>query len=260
MCRPVFFGYEVFGKISKTRINRVCERKSILSPSVEKTDRMKEGLVVNRKNFVAAIVLVSFMVSTVLCWAAENKEVLRDACKKHDEQFEYPEAIDTCSRAIKLDANYFDAYFWRGVAYVATRQYDRAIDDFTQVLSLNPKDVQALSNRGLVYRRLKQFDKAIADLNMAVEIDPTYAEGWLSRGTVFAQLDQWNDAMLDYTEGIRLSPQNYTAYHNRGIAYGQMGQKPEAINDFRTYLRLAPTGDLLRASVEHRIKTLEEEP
>jgi tetratricopeptide (TPR) repeat protein len=203
------------------------------------------------------ILLILFYMPMVVR-AAESKEYLTDQCRKQSMQYEYPEAIESCGKAIKMDAKNIDAYFWRGVAFVATRQYDKAIEDFSQVLAMNPKDVQALSNRGLVYRRLKQYDKAMADLNLAIETDPAYAEGWLSRGTVFAQMDQWNDAVLDYSEGIKLTPQNYTAYHNRGIAYEQMGKKSEAINDFRIFLQLAPPKDHLRASVEQRIKTLEE--
>ena len=75
---------------------------------------------------------------------------------------------------------------------------------------------------------------------------------------MFAQLDQWNDAVLDYSRGIELAPQNHTAYHNRGIAYEQLGNREAALSDFRTFLRLAPPSDLLRPSVEHRIKTLAE--
>ena len=206
--------------------------------------------------FLPLLLITLFM--PMAAQAAESKEYLTEQCRKHSTQYEYPEAIESCSKAIKMDAKNTDAYFWRGVALVATRQYDKAIEDFNQVLALNPKDVQALSNRGLVFRRLKQYDKALADLNAAIETDPSYAEGWLSRGTVFAQMDQWNDAVLDYSEGIRLNPQNYTAYHNRGIAYEQMGKKAEAVSDFRAFLRLAPPGDHLRASVEQRIKTLEE--
>lgn len=190
--------------------------------------------------------------------AAETKEALTEQCRKHTEKFKYLEAIDACGKAIGLDGKYADAYFWRGVALVATRQYDRALADFTQVITLNPNDVQALSNRGLVYRRLKQYELALKDLNQAIEIDPAYAPGWLSRGTVFAQLDQWSDAILDYSKGIELDPKNHTAYHNRGIAYEQAGQIAEALSDFRIFLKLAPSNDLLRPSVEHRIKTLEE--
>ena len=109
--------------------------------------------------------------------AAPTKEALTEQCRKHTEKFEYPEAIDACGKAIGLDGKYADAYFWRGIALVATRQYDKALADFTQVIALSPTDVQALSNRGLVYRRLKQFDLALKDLNQAIEIDPAYAPG-----------------------------------------------------------------------------------
>lgn len=226
---------------------------------LSRADRILRGCeFVDMKRFSAVVFLFFIVLSPVLCWAAESKEVLNDKCEKYSKQYMYPEAIDSCSQAIKLDAKLIDSYFWRGVAYAATREYDKALSDFTQVLALNPKDVQALNARGLVYRRLKQYDKALADINTAIELDPAYAEGWLNRGTVFAQMDQWNNAILDYTEGIRLAPQLYTAYHNRGIAYEQAGKKIDAINDFQTYLRLAPVGDHMRASVEQRIKAMEE--
>ena len=155
-----------------------------------------------RKLIAAVLLMILWALSGMsdpVCMA-ESKEALLEQCRKHTEKFEYPEAVETCSKLISRDPKYTDAYFWRGVALVASREYDRAIADFTQVISLNPNDVQALSNRGLAYRRMKQYDQALRDLNQAIEIDPGYAIGWLSRGTVFAQLDQWNDAILDYSK------------------------------------------------------------
>ena len=161
------------------------------------------------KKIVAAFLV---MILGSFCWssafaAPESKEMLTDQCRKHTEKFEYPEAVEACNKAISLDAKYIDAYFWRGVAFVATRQYEKAIADFTQVISLNPNDVQALSNRGLVYRRLKQYDLALKDLNQAIELDPSHAAAWLSRGTVFAQMDQVGRCHSRLQQGDRTGPE-----------------------------------------------------
>ena len=66
---------------------------------------------------MALTALLAFTIWTISLPAAtegaETKEALTAQCRKHTEKFEYPEAIEACSKAIGLDGKHADAYFWR---------------------------------------------------------------------------------------------------------------------------------------------------
>ena len=68
------------------------------------------------KRIGARFLLVTLLFSLWLpvSRAAEKKVELTEQCRKHVAAFEYPEAINACGQAIKLDDKHADAYFWRG--------------------------------------------------------------------------------------------------------------------------------------------------
>ena len=82
------------------------------------------------------------------------------------------EAIQDYDEAIRLNPNYADAYYNRGLAYGAKGDQDRAIQDLNEAIRLNPKDAGAYSGRGLTRFSIAQFQAAQEDFN-AVETCPT---------------------------------------------------------------------------------------
>ena len=65
------------------------------------------------KRIGARFLLVTLLFSLWLpvSRAAEKKVELTEQCRKHVTAFEYPEAIDTCGQAIKIDDKYEKACF-----------------------------------------------------------------------------------------------------------------------------------------------------
>jgi tetratricopeptide (TPR) repeat protein len=79
--------------------------------------------------------------------------------------------------AIRLDPNFVEAYFNRGINHRVRGQTDEAIRDFTEALRLNPKFAPAYVNRGAIYARQKKLAEARADwLNAVENIDTVEAE------------------------------------------------------------------------------------
>lgn len=56
-------------------------------------------------------------------------------------------AIEECNKAMELDSNNADAYFFRGSVYGQLKQYEKAIEDFNRVIELNPNDADAYHHR-----------------------------------------------------------------------------------------------------------------
>ena len=71
--------------------------------------------------------------------------------------------------AIRLDPNFFQAYYNRGINHRECGRVREALQDFAEVLQLNPKYAPAYVDRGAIYVRQKRLDEARADWVNAVE-------------------------------------------------------------------------------------------
>ena len=58
-------------------------------------------------------------------------------------------SIAAFSKAIRADPEFSDAFFERGLAWLATKRWNDAIDDYDEALALDPERVPAYYNRGV---------------------------------------------------------------------------------------------------------------
>jgi Flp pilus assembly protein TadD len=72
-------------------------------------------------------------------------------------------AIAEATQAIKLKANYWEAYSLRGIAYARTGDFDKAIADLSEAIRLNPTDPNGYKNRAIIYGMKGDKEKALAD-------------------------------------------------------------------------------------------------
>lgn len=94
-------------------------------------------------------------------------------------------AIEYLNKAIKLQPNYADAYYHRGVAYISMGQHIYAVEDFNKVIKLQPNYANAYNNRGFAHAGLQQYQRAIDDYSNAISLKPDHVSAFLNRGTVY---------------------------------------------------------------------------
>ncbi len=153
---------------------------------------------------------------------------------KHDEAEKY------FSMTLKIDPNFVEAYYNRGIVYYYKGEHDRAIDDFNQAIKLNPNLADAYNNRGAAYGGKGEHDRAIDDFNQAIKLNPNYAKAYYNRGTVYGGKGEHDRAVDDYNHALKLNPNYAEAYYNRGTVYGGKGEYDRAIDDFNHALKLNP--------------------
>jgi tetratricopeptide (TPR) repeat protein len=73
------------------------------------------------------------------------------------------QAIDDCTRAIKIQPRYADAYQKRADLFCAKHAWTLAIADYTNVLALAPRSIQAYSGRALAREKVGEADAAAVD-------------------------------------------------------------------------------------------------
>ena len=87
-----------------------------------------------------------------------------------DEAFD--KAANLLYKAIKINSEYADAYYWLGEIYFDRKMYDAAKEAFEKAIHLNPTDEFAHLSLAEYYLSQNQPKEAIKEAEKVVEIDP----------------------------------------------------------------------------------------
>jgi tetratricopeptide (TPR) repeat protein len=217
---------------------------------------------------------------------AQKIEQLFNTAQRHEEEYEYAEAVAVYLEILRLDPNNAKAYRNRGKVYFKDEDFDLAIAEFTQAIRINPNDVEAYNIRSLAYLYNDESDKAVADFYKADSLDPVltreYHEEWnfssydkkitygwviaqqnvhikhnpndakmyYSRGKIYERIGNFDGAISDYTQVIRLCPNEAQGYFDRARIYFQKGDNTLAKSDLERTLQLDPDHDMAREGLE----------
>jgi tetratricopeptide (TPR) repeat protein len=149
-------------------------------------------------------------------------------------------AIADYTEAIRINPQYGDAYFFRGIRKDSLGDNYGAIADYTQAIRFK-SDFFSLDKiyilRGLTKISLGDNYGAISDYNEAIRINPKYSDAYFERGNVKLRVDDVYGAISDFTEAIRFNSQSGDAYYHRGLAKGLLGDI-ESFRDLKNALVL----------------------
>ncbi|MCX6328377.1 MAG: tetratricopeptide repeat protein [Bacteroidia bacterium] len=113
-------------------------------------------------------------------------------------------ALECYSEAIKIDPEFKEAYFNRGLVKHDLKNYKGAIADFTKAIELDPYDTAAYCFRGMSKNKLKTYNEAITDFNRALELNPNFEEAYFNRGIALIKLGKKEDGCLDLKKALEL--------------------------------------------------------
>jgi tetratricopeptide (TPR) repeat protein len=114
--------------------------------------------------------------------------------------------LKMCSlnKAIELNPNYVEAYFYRGLEKFNLNDYWGAISDYNTAIEIDPNSYETYAYRGVAKFQLKDNSGALNDFNKAIEINPKYAFAYGSRGIFKFNLGQKIEACLDFSKSGEL--------------------------------------------------------
>ena len=122
-------------------------------------------------------------------------------------QGHYDDAVQECTKAIHLDPEFAQAYFWRAAAHYQMAKYTSAITDCSQAIKLDTHLVEAYITRALAYCAGGQYDLAITDCNTAIEINSGMRGiAYLYRGYVHSRKGEHDLAIADRDRAIEIDP------------------------------------------------------
>lgn len=182
-----------------------------------------------------ATVLVLLLAITAL--AQQTAEEYLGRGKELLEKKEYLQALENFDKAVELDPNLAEAYYFRGRVQLDDKKADA---DFTKAIELKPDYPEAYFRRGLKNDLNNDRAAALRDYNKAIELDPKFIDAYMARAVLYLLDDKGAAAIADYTRVIELKPDG-ESYYVRGNSYLEIGQYSKAVADLTKSIQLDPT-------------------
>lgn len=151
--------------------------------------------------------------------------------------YDYAGAIENLSYAIKINPEYAEAYFKRGIAYLEGKYlwiyYWGYNFNFNELTFKEPRAVLAEE----YYPELKN---ALDDISKAIELNPKYIEAYKLRAAIKIYKGNNIDAFEDYNEIIKINPNDDECFSMRAKLKSDFGDNKSAIEDYRKAILINP--------------------
>ncbi|MGC2237721.1 MAG: tetratricopeptide repeat protein [Pyrinomonadaceae bacterium] len=67
-------------------------------------------------------------------------------------------------KAVELEPDYFELYYYRGIAFIRKGDYGQALADYNKAIELKPEFAEAYKRRADLFLTIKEKEKAEADI------------------------------------------------------------------------------------------------
>lgn len=172
-------------------------------------------------------IILLFLISAALSFAGENKKdsvAMTELGKTYLEKGDRVKALNTFSRAVKIDPDYPMAHFFLGKLRYLMRDYDNAISEFNI---------------------FKEKMKPILTANK--ENVRTYIGCLYYMGEAYFTLERYDDSRVEIEEILKIDPKEQNAYYNLGVYYyAHEHNRSRAYNFFMKTINIAPGTDIAK--------------
>jgi tetratricopeptide (TPR) repeat protein/DNA-binding winged helix-turn-helix (wHTH) protein len=151
-------------------------------------------------------------------------------------RFDYPSAIESFTKLIRVDPMEVEAYSRLGLLLAGERRYDESLDIFHRGLAVDPESGDLWNRLGGVYDELARTQDAIAARQKYVALQPNEPNAHDSLGLSYQNGGRYDDAVASYRRALELAPRFDIAWIHLGHAYVQMGRYDAAEDAYRRFI------------------------
>lgn len=147
----------------------------------------------------------------------------------------YKEALPDYNRylAVKKDAD-AKTYVWRGIAYQNTGDEIAAVSDFRKAIAIDKDYYESYYWLGIVSFQKKNYDSAYFYFSESHRCNPENAETMVYQGLCLFNQGKSEEAIKCYTGALKINPAEASAYVNRAVSLYQLDRYAEAEKDLIT--------------------------
>ena len=132
------------------------------------------------------------------------------------------------------------AFLYRGAALAKLGKFTPAIEDFGKAIAINPNLVESYWFRANAYKTLDRLTEALADLDKAISLSSKSSKLFNDRAIVHRKSGELDKAIADLGTAINLDRKNLIAYMNRSFVYRDRREFKKALEDCRAAEKLDP--------------------
>ncbi|MEO1521308.1 MAG: DnaJ C-terminal domain-containing protein [Cyanobacteria bacterium J06633_2] len=185
----------------------------------------------------------------------------------YSQQGDFQSAIERYTEALRLDPQYTEALYLRGIAYSSQENYPLAFEDFTQALHLQPDFAEAYYHRAWTHGLPNQavaenlmesvfstaLDGMISDLHIALQLQPELphgishlADAYYQRALLFANEENLERALAYYQRALYLYQQTDSLSQQQLIqgSIEELMQRDPSLSDYSFAQFLSSTLDI----------------
>ena len=117
-------------------------------------------------------------------------------------------------KAIELDPpSSHKAHNNNGLIYGEIKSFELAIESFTKAIKVNPRSKEAYNNRGVAKAASGDTNGAVKDFSKSINMDNTYLEPLLNRSFVYEMKGQLDKACSDWKAAGKMGSKNARIWH-----------------------------------------------
>jgi len=121
------------------------------------------------------------------------------------------------------------AYNSRGAEYLERKDYSRARADLADALRLDRNYYEAYFNLGLLYNSQGNYNEAVGSIKKALLINPGYLKAYDALANIYIAAGRDAEVVDISKQAARARPGHLSAYINLCSAYGRLGDLKESI-------------------------------
>lgn len=171
---------------------------------------------------------------------ADNSEYYFYCGKAHFERYNYNEALECFNKAINLKNDNWEYYYQRGLTNNEVGNYADSIEDYSKAISLN---CEILQNEDILYDiqdSVNKVESISSNSEKVKHIKALITEGneYVDIGCDYLNKNNFNTAIEYFNKAIEINPNYKYGYFNRATAYAKLEDYQNAINDYNKVIDL----------------------
>lgn len=170
----------------------------------------------------------------------ETSNALSKLAASYYENGQIEKAIETYQKAVRINPEDFDSWYYLGVAYGDTNQWNKAIEALQKALSINPEGYVAWSVLGYAYRNSNETAKAVEAFQQALHINPKDAIAWYNLGLSFMHTGEDKKATWAYQNAVKFNPDFDYGWYQLGLSFAHTGENAKAITSYQKAVQINP--------------------